>query len=562
MPHIRTSRYGVPLQRPSRRQYTADIPQPTLGLHSGLPATRLQPGFTPAAQNFVANEGFLTPRSGLSNHDTFDLLRPALGAAQLFDAYGNLCGWASSASTFIFTHPDSPSWSTISYQDVSGTGPAGIANIDDKPSGLSTDYWEIAALYDKTLDEIIAVASNNTNWAKFFSVNSSTVTFSDFTWANSLDSTKAAKDIEVVNDRLVFFNTLSSAGTRFPQRVLWSARGGATDFILANGAGFEDLVSMRGEGTAAVRHKDFLILFTEDEVWRAQPTLDDYAFRFSRIEKVGCPYPRTAKNTPFGVMFLGRDFEVYAVDGISVLPVGPMQGSGPSRIQKYLKAHITKPDRAWAAYNRIERRYELYYSDLNSASGFPNRALYYSIDDRTWWPQAYNEELSIGEDIAESETAVTWGDVTPSWDATLPGWGTFESHQGKRWVTAFSVGGEIFSFRSGQTNDNGTTIDARWRSHGLSGRNPMHQTHLSEVWIDFENDSNSTVTVHVGSAASAHNFDSGIPALLASAGGSPALVPVWKTDNAPVFELRVSDGGRPRIGSLQATLSDGGRLKG
>jgi hypothetical protein len=204
----------------------------------------LPPGFTPDSRNFTAPNGLLTPRSGLSNHDSFFLDGPALGVAEVFDASGNLAGLAQSDTSFIFSHPDSASWSTLSYQKTTA-GPAGFAEVNDIPSGLSTDYYRTASIYDKTTDKVIAVSSNNTEWMKWFPVEGSTTTLSDFTWVNSLDSTKAAKDITAINDRLVFFNTLSSAGTRFPQRVLWSARGGAIDFVLANGAGFEDLVSMR-----------------------------------------------------------------------------------------------------------------------------------------------------------------------------------------------------------------------------------------------------------------------------------------------------------------------------
>jgi hypothetical protein len=520
----------------------------------------MPPGFTPDSQNFVAPDGFLTPRSGLSNSDPFDFNGPVLGAAEVFDASGNLAGFAASATSFAFSHPDSPSWATLSYASVAGTGPAGIADIDDTPSGISTDYWETTSIYNKLTDKIIAVTSNNTNWPKWFAVEGSTTSFSDFTWVNSLDSMKASRGISAINDRLVFFNLLSSKGTRFPQRVLWSARGGATDFVLANGAGFEDLVSMRGEGTASVRFRDVLILFTDSEVWKAQPTLDDYAFRFQRItDEVGCPWARTATATPLGVMFMSRDFEVYATDGINILPVGPVQGQGPSRIQKRLRERLINPSRAWALYNQTERRYELYYATTATTTGFCDEALYYNIDDQTWWPQRFGKELSYGVELEDPSATLTWDEAIANWDTYNVGWDSFGDLQGSRWVTPFSGLGPIYSMRSDQTTDDGAAIDCRWQSHALRHSDRVRKIHLKELWVDYETDSNSSASVFVGSSYSGHNYGDGTMLSLTT-NTSPAFVPTWYTSNAPVFELRVADGGLPRIAGFEAVTIDAGRF--
>src|SRR5690606_1541830 len=125
-----------------------------------------------------------------------------------------------------------------------------------------------------------------TNAVKFFRIGpagSSTLTYSDFTFIDSLDSMKKARDVVATNDRLVFVNMERADGARFPTRVFWSARGDPRNYDINSEAGFEDLMEMRGEVQAAVRWRDFLLLFTQHEIWRATPTLDAYAFRFDRI---------------------------------------------------------------------------------------------------------------------------------------------------------------------------------------------------------------------------------------------------------------------------------------
>jgi hypothetical protein len=562
MPHIKTALYGRPARLPSHRQAKTEIFQPIQGLHSGIAPQNLPPGFTNDCQNFVAPNGFLTIRSGLSKTGTFSLTKyGAFHVSEIFDAVGNLAGFAASERSFAFSHPDSPSWSTLSYQKTTA-GPAGFpAGIDELPSGTSHDYWEAAAIYDKNSDKVITVASNNTNWMKWFPVEGSTETFSDFTWINSLDSMKMAKGVNSINDRLVFFNLESSVGTRFPQRVLWSARGGATDFILNNGAGFEDLVTMRGEGTGSIRFRDFLLLFTDTEIWRAQPTLDDYAFRFQRItDKVGVPWPRTAAATPLGVLFLSRDFEVYATDGSPlVVPVGPVQGEGPSRIQKRLRETLINPERSWAIYNQMERRYELYYATNDSIAGFPNEALYYNIDDKTWWPQKFPIDLSAGADLEDPSQTLTWDEATNDWDTYTESWNGIGDLQGNRWVTAFSWLGDVYSFRSDHTLDVSSPIDMRWQSHGLRQGDRMRKLHFSELWIDYESDDNSNATIFAGSAYSGHDYDSGTTVSFTT-NGSPAFVPLWHTASTPLFELHLTKGSQVRIGGFQAVTKDAGRF--
>lgn len=549
---IPRARFAPPAARAPLRQREIDIPV-TGGLHAGVAPQNLPRGFSPDLRNLTPDtEGYITPRSGLSQYGAFDFNGAVLGAFETFDHEGNIGAVAASARSVSLLHPTNQAWSSLSY--VAGNQSWHAGNL----SGLSTDYFEGETIYDAAADRMICVFSNNTDSLKFATILAATATFSDFTWADSINSVTASKDIASINDRLVLFNALSSTGVRYPTRVMWSARGNPRSFLIADGAGAEDLMDMRGSGQACVRWKEFLVLFTELEIWRAIPTEDDYAFRFSRtIDDMGCPWPRTAAATPEGVVFLGRDKEVYITDGVGFQPLGPVNGAGASRIQRKISEEALNLGRSWGIYNATERRYELYYAASDSPGGFPSRALFYDFPTQTWWPARFSHGLSDGIDIVDPATLVTWDDISNSWDATTASWDDFNITQGNRRPNVFDSAGSSLRYFSNQTTDDGSAIDVRWRSPGL--RSGIRKLHLKEVWLDYENDSASSASLWVGSSRSGAAFEAQTALSLGTA-NDPAFVPVWKTDHHPAFEIRLNDGGQPRIASFSVTLQDASKF--
>lgn len=551
---LRSTKYGFPAIPPRDSETKTEIFRPTLGLHTGDMPQDLRPGFTPAAENFVTENGWLRPRSGLSQFGPFNFDSPALGGAELSEAQGELAAVAGSASSIAIFHPSVDSWSELSY--IRGNTLAG----DDLPSGLSTDYWSIANPYDDNVRQYLGVMSNGTNWMKWFEVREGVNVYSDFTWTEELEDTKAARAVVATQDRLFLFNTIDTTGNKHPTRALWSARANIRDFIAVNGAGREDLVDMAGEGTAAVRVGDDIILLTNQEVWVARPTLDDYAFRFDRISKeVGCPYPQTAKSTPLGCMFLSRDLEVYVTNGSSIQPLGPVQPGEPSRIQRYLRDKAINLSRAWALFDNIGQRYCLYFPDRESIDRFPTHALYFSFQDGSWLPQTFEHELSFGFSFQDPGELVTWNDLNDvTWGELNQAWGELGKGADDRFQTVFGSGGTSYRLHDNFATDDGLQIEARWRSHALTQRDQMRVTRLTEVWMDFEAESQGTAAIHVSKdLGQSFNTDGRISALVPSL--SNAFFPVWSNAQAPMFELRIADATRPRIGRFQAAMKDGGK---
>lgn len=561
---IRRAIHRPLVRAPRHQEKTLAIPVGG-GFHGGLPPHALPLGFTPASRNFVSDRaGYIIPRSGLSKTAPHDFGGAILGAAEVFDLDGRSVAFAPSTRSLSVFHPADDTWSYLSYLP----GTVASAMTDGLVSGTSSDYFRAVSIYDQSIDKSIAVFSNGTNAVKFFHVEEgSSNTYSDFTFIDSLDSMKKARDVTAVNDRLVFVNMEKADGTRFPTRVFWSARGDPRNYDIASEAGFEDIMEMRGEIQAAIRFRDFLLLFTEHEIWRATPTLDAYAFRFDRvIDNMGCPWPKTAVATPLGVIFLGSDLDVHITDGSSVIPIGPTSVGEVSRIRQTLQEEATTLARAWAIYNRSENRYELFYSTgvtsltfvKQNTEGYPTRALFYHLGSRTWWPQRFTHELSSGVDVDDPDVTLGWDEVEDTFDSLDASWDDFTFEVQTRALRTFTSDGTTFSFLSTQTTDAGTAIDARWRSPSfrLGGARKMH---LTEVWADYKAASASSLSVSVGNGRDDASFETGKRIALTSP-GEVSFVPTWTTETTPAFEVRLSDGGTPRIMGFQATLRDGSKF--
>ena len=555
---IQTSKFGR-IFRQAQPVQNFETLHPELGLHSGIAPNKLPQGFSPELRNMVnKRDGSVGLRYGLSSFGTYDFGGPVLGAEEVYDSLGNLAGFAPSATSFAYMHPSDQIWSELSYAvgSVVSTAVTGV------PSGLSTDYWDTTTIFDPSTNSMIAVTSNNTDWSKFFYVHSDTSIFSDFTWTDSLVSTKAANAVTAIDDRLVFFNTLGEDETRYPTRVLWSTRGvpaGANSYALASGAGYEDLKDMRGYGQAAVNHKELLILFSDQEIWRALPTRDAYAFQFQRVQDdQGCNRPRTIADTPSGAVFLGKDYELYITDGSQVVALGPSGGQGPSRIQKKLRLEIQNPERAFGLYNQTDNRYELYYSTTTSTDGFPNRALFYSFEDGTFWPQTFSTSLSDGLDLEDPAALTTWDAVSDTWDAVESAWDSYSQTLGSRSVNVFDSAGSTFRFRSTSSTDDGTGIDLRWRSPGLNQQDFSRMIKATELWFNSEVPSDSSMSV-LWSNNYGKTFENEQTVSLVS-GQENKFVPVFYQSKHPMFELRASDGQFPEVFNFTVRTLSAGRF--
>jgi hypothetical protein len=476
-----------------------------------------------------------------------DVASPIIGGDEVLDKLGRWYAVSGSARTISWLQASqSPSWSTLSYV---GT---------DQMSGNSRSYWDLAYIYESGISEHMLVMTNNVDQPKYFKIDPDTETYSDYTFLNSFMST--AKSVVAFDDRLVFFN-VQKDGLRRPARVVWTPRGLPTSDLILQGAGAQDLLEMRGIGQKIIRDQEGVLLFSDREIWRGRPRRDIFSFDFFALtQKHACPFPRTIVNTTAGVIFLGQDYELYLISGSVITPIGQPERREPSKIKSLLIDELVEPDRAWGTFNRRQNRYELYYK--TTSGSFPTKAVYVDLETSSYLVQQFTHELSHGFQFADPDPfpPETWdqqGDtfinVIEAWDETgVPQRAALEDSD----TMTFGSASTAYRLRSGQTTDDGTAVDCRWRSHGM-GRNRKEYENLHEVWTEYESTSASSASVFC-SHDLGQTFDSGFAISLRSSSHSVEFTPLDCEARSPQFEFRLNDGGTPRITSFEATLLPSG----
>jgi hypothetical protein len=543
----RLLRFGSP--QPARPQQTLRQPivEPVLGLDARAGPMDMQPGFTPDAQNFIKLGNQITPRSGLSAFTTaFAIPGPALYAAELLDTEGQHYGFAASAQTLAW-FPPGASWSTLSY--IAGVGSSTQTFDSSRYVGIQG-----AHIYDITTDRNIAVLTNNRQFPVWFSVDTSNTTYSNFTEFASLAS--RARAVEAYDARLVWFNLASSAST-FATRVMWSVRGAPKDYTIASGAGYEDLMDMRGAGTRLITDGDELVLFTDSEIWRARKRGDIYAFDFYPVVRnLGCTMPRTVVRTPAGIAFMGTDRQVYVLAGSELVPIDQTQGDREGRAKQYIREHITNASTIWAAYNAQTHNYELYFSALDGASIYPTKALYFSLDNSSVWPQRFAIPITAGFSILPHYEGLTWNQLKGTWDELVMSWDELTQLDTKEpRVIAISSNGTPYALHPSADSDAGSVLEARWRSHGLSlDPASFDYAFLSEVWAEYTSDSASSTSAWI-SIDGGQTFTTPYEAALSASSNSVAYLPVRAHARGPQFEIRVTNG-KPRFSRFRYRLAE------
>lgn len=525
--------------------------RPIYGVHRGAPAQLLQPGFSPNAQNVVDENGFMKPRSGMSMLGTgkSHLSAAALGAWRVHDLGGVQHGVAASDRTITFLAGDQTSWSTLSYQK-----PSTATNL---PSGTSRDYWDASVVYEPGVDKNIAVLCNGVNLPKVITLNGSVTTYSDLTGFASLASN--AKSVTAFDNRLVFFNVgvISPSVATYGQRVMWSPRGAPLNYALASGAGFEDLLDMQGIGVKVIAERDSILLFTEDEIWRGRKRFDAYVFDFYPVERqFGCPYERTICKTPKGTIFLGRDQEFYIVAGDNVLPIGPAEEGGESRVQELLRNTMFDVERAWGIYNTTARRYEFYYA--TTEGGHADRGLYYTLQEGSWWPQTFPFQVSAGFEMRDpGDPGPTWDSVSvdATWDGSSYEWNNVATPGTDYLTHVVSSNGTVYQFRANQTSDAGTAISAFWDSHYMNRADAMRYDTLHEVFVEHNAPSTSAMSVSLSADGGAYFEDA--QRVTMSGGYGRALVPFYRSGGAMQLRLN-ADSQAFKVSRIEARFRDGG----
>jgi hypothetical protein len=539
-------RFGYPLNVRVRSSESVLLVEPTLGVSVDQPSVDAPLGSTPESMNYLMREGGLEPRPCLSvRAATPQPLgnTPILGGTELVSVTNLRYPIASGTSRWaVYGQAVTPNgWSVLSY--VSSYG------IDAPPALAATDAWHYAQIYDAARDETWLVGAPSSYQTLY-------VTQSDTTVFSTLTGAPAAKFIAAYDNYLIGFN-LRAGGADLVQRVQWNDRGSASSWT-GGLAGFEDLLTMRGQGTGIVPQDNRLILFSDEEIWQGASGSGPFVFQFAPYDTSrGSPYPQTLASTPIGLIWLGKDYQLY------LLP----KGGGPSqpigqRFHRTIRAEIDTPARAWAVYNNTLSQYQLHYP-VKGGSGYPEKAVYLDIGSGAWAPQTFGHSLTAGFEINLSRSATTYGglEATGVTYAGMSGtYGELEGASEERAIIAGTSNGTLAYFNSNATSDLGVGVESRWRSSALIGDDRAHQKTVNEWRVDYQGESSSSLTVKFSTNVGA-SFDvgTGIHMPSASVMAQGVAHPYFSAVH-PVFQIS-SEGHRYRVFGFTVKFRRGGRAQ-
>lgn len=545
-----TVRWGLPYNVRARSSESVAIIEPTLGIDASQPSVDAPLGSTPNSENFIMREGALEVRPCLTLRNTGSQILGndvVTGAHELVSVTNVKTPILSGTTRWrVFGQSGTPNgWSVLSYVSAYGqNAPPALA--------AGSDYVDFAQIYSADRDENWAIAAVGSYQTMY-------VTQSDATVFSTLTGAPRAKFVASLDNYVMAFN-IREGTNDFVQRAQWNDRGSASSWT-GGLSGFDDLLSMKGQGTRVVVQDNKYLLFSDAEIWQGVQRDFPFTWSFQPYDTSrGCPYSWTVANTPLGTMFLGKDYQVY------LLP----KGGGPSqpigqRLHRSIRNLIDQPSRSWAAYDNTYGQYQLHYP-IQGGSGYPQRAAFLDINSGAWMPQSFDRvgggiSLTRGTEIAVSSSATTYGGAGAAGLRYADVGMSYAEMGGTSEARAMLVGssaGTAFYFNSNATSDNGTAVEAKWLSTGLLGDDPSQQKTLLELRVDYQADSASSVTASFSQTLGA-SFGVQVPLNLPAVSGlSQAIAYPYVAARYPAFQIS-TQGQRPRIFRMWLKYRRGGR---
>lgn len=506
-----------PNRPPPNQEVRTEIIEPVLGLNHMQPATNLRPGETPFSQNYVMGDRYIQPRSGATQWGSISATSVPIGF---------FSGFRMDRTEMAVM------LSTTSSAERSGSATNWVPLTVTEPlSSATSAYYSCVVVFDPnstTASQPHAVVTNADKVPKILGVTSSSLV--SLLGFYSIDS--YARYVTALDDRVIFFNsgttmTVGQAGLH-ATRVAWTSRGSLTGF--SNG-GFQDLNDMHGTGTGAIAERDRLVLLSDRETWGGNPRRDDFAFDFFALDKgKGCPAAndKTPKNTEAGTIWLGPAFQFYRLIGNDVRALG-------DKVRSVLETEQREWSLGFSIYNPQDHVYAYFYSDTTGE--YPTKALFLRTDT-----------------VRPVDTARDDG----TW--FMQDWGTaFQFSMGGIFggeMVLFSSTGTPYRLRSTQTNDAGTAIDCRWRSHALRAEKDLFPYEaLQEFWTEYDSSSNTTGTLNLHQSGDNGATFTSISNASLTSGINYAFIPVSQpAARNQMFEIRSNDGNQVKLSRFQLKL--------
>jgi hypothetical protein len=498
------------------------VPLTTGGSQADQPWPNRVPSSAGSLVNFLPMDGMLTPRSRLSSLNTLRTLGTDLrGVAVRHLTNGSAPEAWVSAGTLHGRLSSLGSISLASFTSAFGLGVAGL------PTQAG---WTYAEVYMAGIDNNALVAAGtgslNTLLALYDVVGTYRVSY--------LTSAPRAAFVTSFDNYVVAWNIGNGANAAFDTRVQWCQRGSPSNWT-GEGSGFEDLLQMRGYGTAIHSTADGrLILFGSEQIWYGLGATYPAQFQFAVLDpQVGCHAGRTVQETGEGLMFLGSD------NALRLLP----SGGGRSQVVVPSLAPVLRrnhnPGQAiynnsWAAFDSFTKMYHLF---LNGSGG-PN----FIVNTRTgeWGYAEYGAIGFLGHGVSMAHSRRQYS-------------------QNEGLFVVNNSTGTVYSTNSLLATDSGSTVTSTFRSEPIGAELPGNYKQVVQADCDYRATSRATVTLKVSQdGGNSYGYTAMPLSLLSAPVTGRATSHLYAGGGFPCIELTSTDTGFD-LHRLDVTINTGGQ---
>lgn len=437
------------------------------GLRPDLPWPLREAGSALSMSEFLPLDGKLVARSRLSSLNTVALIPSASGIAvqtySLFNTPPSL--WISGTTTHAILATSGGSISQASFVSANGFGSSALV-------GATSLYWQYAQIFSATLNENMLIAANSGQSLICLYQTGGLQTGKPL--YSFLTGAPQAVAVDVFDNYLLAFNIRNQNAA---SRIQWCARGDPSNWT-GEGSGFEDLLEMKGRGTAVRGTEDGRVyLFTTHEIWYGIRAAYPAQFQFFPYHSsVGCANPRTIQATQAGYLFLGSDRQLYLLPrgGGELAPIA----TSLTPILRTLFQSLSNDKPCWAVYDEKTHIYHLFAA--TSSSG---QARGFVVNPATGeWGYAYDNGV-----LNDNGNGVCARTVIPN--TLQPENLFFVSSEG----TVYSTKSFLPADRPG--SDSTATVTAYWQSTPLAADLPGSYKQVVAVEIDYQTTSRSTLTL-------------------------------------------------------------------
>jgi hypothetical protein len=234
------------------------------------------------------------------------------------------------------------------------------------------------------------------------------------------------KSLRAFNGQLIAIGM--TEGTDYPTTLRWSdvtvVGAPPIEWVpsTTNSAGRTTLAEMVNPLIDGMTLRNSFILYSRDETWAMEPSLDDNIYNFRRI------FTNTGVINKNCVVELEGKHYVFGFEDIFVHDGVQKKSIAEGRVRQYIYRTMNKKyaDKFFTILNRSLNEIMFCYVSGDELVDWPgngqacNRAAVYNYVADTW--TFYDLPMSLFAGLANLDTSLVWNDATNSWDLTGGSW--------------------------------------------------------------------------------------------------------------------------------------------